>query len=49
MKRRDFLHALGGASTFALLPAFTRSAFADAATLDELTISEVEILLALPD
>ncbi len=44
MKRRDFLHALGGASAFAFLPAFTRAAFADAATLDELTISDVEIL-----
>jgi len=44
MKRRDFLHALGGVSAFAFLPAFTRAAFADAATLDELTISDVEIL-----
>ena len=44
MKRREFISALGGASAFAFLPAFTRAAFADAATLDELTISDVEIL-----
>src|SRR5688572_5288819 len=44
MKRREFFHALGSTTAFALLPAFTRAAFADAATLDELTISDVEIL-----
>jgi L-rhamnonate dehydratase len=44
MKRRDFLHGLGGASAFAFLPAFTREAFAAAATLDDLVISDVEIL-----
>jgi len=44
MKRREFISALGGASAFAFLPAFTRAAFTDAATLDELTISDVEIL-----
>ena len=44
MKRREFISAMGGASAFAFLPAFTRAAFADAATLDELTISDVEIL-----
>jgi len=44
MKRREFISAMGGASAFAILPAFTRAAFADAATLDELTISDVEIL-----
>ena len=44
MKRRDFISAFGGASAFAFLPAFTRAAFADAATLEELTISEFEIL-----
>jgi L-rhamnonate dehydratase len=44
MKRRDFLQAMGGASAFAFLPAFTRDAFAAAATLDDLVISEVEIL-----
>jgi L-rhamnonate dehydratase len=35
---------MGGASAFAFLPAFTRDAFAAAATLDDLLISEVEIL-----
>ena len=44
MKRREFISAMGGASAFAFLPAFTRAAFANAATLDELTISDVEIL-----
>ena len=44
MKRRAFISALGGTSAFAFLPAFTRAAFADAATLEELTISDVEIL-----
>ena len=44
MKRRAFLQAMGGASAFAFLPSFTREAFAAAATLDDLTISEVEIL-----
>ncbi|HEU5136175.1 MAG TPA: enolase C-terminal domain-like protein [Steroidobacteraceae bacterium] len=44
MKRRELLRAMGGASALAFLPAFTRAAFADAATLDELTISDVEIL-----
>jgi L-alanine-DL-glutamate epimerase-like enolase superfamily enzyme len=44
MKRRDFLQALGGASALAFLPAFTREAFAAAATLDDLTISEVDVL-----
>jgi len=44
MKRRDFLQAIGGASAFAFLPAFTREAFAAAATLDDLVISDVEIL-----
>jgi len=44
MKRRDFLHAIGSASAFAFLPAFTRDAFAAAATLDDLVISDVEIL-----
>jgi hypothetical protein len=42
MKRRDFLQAFGGTSALACLPALTREAFA--ATPDELTISEVEIL-----
>jgi L-rhamnonate dehydratase len=44
MKRREFISAVGGASAFAFLPAFTRGAFAEAATLDELVISEVEVL-----
>jgi len=44
MKRRDFLHTLGAGSALAFLPAFTRSAFAAAATLDELTIAEVDVL-----
>jgi len=44
MKRRDFLSAFGATSAFAFLPAFTRAAFAEAATLDDLTISDVEIL-----
>jgi L-alanine-DL-glutamate epimerase-like enolase superfamily enzyme len=35
---------MGGASAFALLPTFTREAFAAAMTLEDLTISEVEIL-----
>ena len=44
MNRRDFLHAVGGASAFAFLPANSRDAFAAAATLDALVISDVEIL-----
>jgi L-rhamnonate dehydratase len=44
MKRRDFLHAIGGATSFAFLPANSRDAFATAATLDALVISDVEIL-----
>jgi L-rhamnonate dehydratase len=44
MKRRDFLQAIGGASSFAFLPANSRDAFAAAATLDALVISDVEIL-----
>jgi L-rhamnonate dehydratase len=44
MKRRDFIQAIGTASAFAFLPAFTRDAFAAAATLDDLVISDVEIL-----
>jgi L-rhamnonate dehydratase len=44
MKRRDFLSAFGATSAFAFLPSFTRSAFAEAATLDDLTISDVDIL-----
>ena len=44
MKRRDFLQAIGGASSFAFLPAFARESFAAAATLDALVISDVEIL-----
>jgi len=41
--RRDFLHTLGAGSILAFLPAFTREAFAEAAT-DALTIAEVEVL-----
>src|SRR5688500_9358370 len=44
MKRREFLQSVNAATAFALLPSFTRDAFAAAATLDDLTISEVEIL-----
>lgn len=44
MRRRDFLHTPGAGSALAFLPAFTRHALADAATLDELTITSVEIL-----
>ncbi|HTU65285.1 MAG TPA: enolase C-terminal domain-like protein [Steroidobacteraceae bacterium] len=44
MKRRDFLHTLGAGSALAFLPAFTRSAFAAAATNDDLAIAEVEVL-----
>jgi L-alanine-DL-glutamate epimerase-like enolase superfamily enzyme len=44
MRRRDFLEALGAGAAFAFLPAFTRDAFAAAATLDELVISEVEVV-----
>lgn len=44
MRRRDFLHTLGAGSALAFLPAFTRHALAEAATLDELTIASVEIL-----
>jgi len=44
MQRRDFLQTLGAGSALAFLPAFTRSAFADAATLDELTITDVDVL-----
>ena len=44
MKRRDFLQHSAAATAFAFLPAFTRDAFAAAATLDDLVISEVEIL-----
>jgi len=44
MKRRDFLQHAGAATAFAYLPAFTRESFAAAATLDDLVISDVEIL-----
>jgi len=44
MKRREFLQYARAATAFAFLPAFTRDAFAAAATLDDLLISEVEIL-----
>jgi L-rhamnonate dehydratase len=44
MKRRDFMQSLGGASALAFLPMLTREAFAAAATLDDLVISDVEIL-----
>ena len=44
MQRRDFLQTLGAGSALAFLPAITRSAFADAATLDELTITDVDVL-----
>ena len=44
MKRRDFLQAIGSASAFAFLPAVTRDAFAAAASLVDLLISDVEIL-----
>ena len=44
MKRRDFLQYAGAATAFAYLPAFTRESFAAAATLDDLVISDVEIL-----
>jgi hypothetical protein len=44
MKRRDFLQAIGGASSIAFLPASSRDAIAAAATLDDLVISDVEIL-----
>jgi L-alanine-DL-glutamate epimerase-like enolase superfamily enzyme len=44
MKRRDFLQYAKAATAFAFLPDFTRDAFAAAATLDDLVISEVEIL-----
>src|SRR3954470_15039352 len=44
MRRRDFLQTLGAGSALAFLPAFTRSAFADAATLEELAIADVEVL-----
>ena len=44
MKRRDFLQHLGAATAFAFLPAFTREAFAAAASVDDLIISEVDVL-----
>ena len=44
MKRRDFLQTLGAGSALAFLPAFTRDAFAAAASLEDLVISEVEVL-----
>jgi L-rhamnonate dehydratase len=44
MRRRDFLETLGGSAALAFLPAFTREAFAAAATLDDLVISEVEVV-----
>jgi L-alanine-DL-glutamate epimerase-like enolase superfamily enzyme len=44
MKRREFLSTFGATSAFALLPAVTIEAFGEAATLDALTISDVEIL-----
>jgi L-rhamnonate dehydratase len=44
MKRRDFLQTIGGAASFAFLPASSRESFAAAATLDALIISDVEIL-----
>ena len=44
MKRRDFLQHASAASAFAFLPAFTREAFGAARDLDDLVISEVEIL-----
>jgi L-rhamnonate dehydratase len=44
MRRRDFLETLGAGAAFAFLPAFTRDAFAAAATLDDLVISEVEVV-----
>jgi L-alanine-DL-glutamate epimerase-like enolase superfamily enzyme len=47
MKRREFLKSVNVVSAFAFLPSFTREAFAAAATLDDLTISEVEILKLL--
>jgi L-alanine-DL-glutamate epimerase-like enolase superfamily enzyme len=43
LRRRDFLHTLGAGSALALLPAGTRTAFADAAT-DALAIAEVDVL-----
>jgi L-rhamnonate dehydratase len=44
MKRRDFLQTLSVGSAFAFLPAFTRDAFAAAASVDDLIISDVEVL-----
>ncbi|MEO8062330.1 MAG: enolase C-terminal domain-like protein [Pseudomonadota bacterium] len=44
MKRRDFLETLGAGAAFAFLPAFTRDAFAAAAALEDLVISEVEVV-----
>jgi L-alanine-DL-glutamate epimerase-like enolase superfamily enzyme len=44
MKRREFLQYVNAGAAFAFLPSFTREAFAAAATLDDLIISEVEIL-----
>src|SRR5262245_17990610 len=44
MNRRDFLHSLGAGSLLSCLPAFTRDAFAAAASLDDLTISDLEVL-----
>jgi L-rhamnonate dehydratase len=44
MKRRDLLQYAGAATAFAFLPANSRDAFAAAASLDDLVISDVEIL-----
>ena len=44
MRRRDFLETLGGGAALTFLPAFTREAWAAAAALDELVISEVEVI-----
>ena len=44
MHRREFLQSLAAGGTLAFLPAFTREAFATAASDDALLISEVEVL-----
>jgi L-rhamnonate dehydratase len=44
VKRRDFLQTLGAGSALAFLPFATREAFGAAASLDDLVISEVEVL-----
>jgi L-rhamnonate dehydratase len=44
MRRREFLQTLGAGTVLALLPDFARDAFAAAASLDDLIISDIDVL-----